>query len=146
VREHYPLRQPGRTRGVRQHDDIVRGIDVTRPQSPDEVEAILQLLDEHLVVAFPGQRMDLDRLETFTDELGRPFAFKQWFPGDKPVVLMLGYYQCPAMCGQVLEAAFTARAVPAFSLLPSWSATTKTLLDIRRAPSSSARQRVPRRL
>jgi taurine dioxygenase len=49
---------------------IVRGIDVTRPQSPDDVEAILRLLDEHLVVAFPGQRMDLDRLEAFTDELG----------------------------------------------------------------------------
>ncbi|MCJ7779617.1 MAG: TauD/TfdA family dioxygenase, partial [Acidimicrobiia bacterium] len=49
---------------------IVRGIDVTRPQSPAEVEAILQLLDEHLVIALPGQQMDLDRLEAFTDELG----------------------------------------------------------------------------
>jgi taurine dioxygenase len=49
---------------------IVRGIDVTRPQSPDDVEAILRLLDEHLVVAFPNQRMGLDRLEAFTDELG----------------------------------------------------------------------------
>jgi taurine dioxygenase len=49
---------------------IVRGIDVTRPQSPDEIEAILELLDEHLVVAFPDQPMDLDRLEAFTDELG----------------------------------------------------------------------------
>jgi len=50
----------------------------------------------------------VDPALTFTDELGRPFTFKQWFPGNKPVVLMLGYYQCPAMCGQVLEAAFTA--------------------------------------
>lgn len=50
----------------------------------------------------------IDPALTFTDELGRPFAFKQWFPGNQPVVLMLGYYQCPAMCGQVLEAAFTA--------------------------------------
>jgi taurine dioxygenase len=49
---------------------IVRGVDVTRPQSPDEIESILQLLDEHLVVAFPDQPMDLDRLEAFTDELG----------------------------------------------------------------------------
>ncbi len=49
---------------------IVRGIDVTRPQSDDEVETILTLLDEHLVVAFPDQPMDLDRLEAFTDELG----------------------------------------------------------------------------
>ncbi|MGB9348113.1 MAG: TauD/TfdA family dioxygenase, partial [Ilumatobacteraceae bacterium] len=49
---------------------IVRGVDVTRPQSPDDVERILRFLDEHLVVAFPGQRLDLDRLEAFTDELG----------------------------------------------------------------------------
>lgn len=49
---------------------IVRGIDVTRPQSADEIEVILALLDEHLVVAFPDQPMDLDRLEAFTDELG----------------------------------------------------------------------------
>lgn len=45
---------------------------------------------------------------TLADEFGRPVQLRQWFPGDKPVVLMLGYYQCPAMCGQVLEAAFQA--------------------------------------
>jgi protein SCO1 len=44
----------------------------------------------------------------FVDEFGRPVQLRQWFPGDQPVVLMLGYYQCPAMCGQVLEAAFQA--------------------------------------
>ena len=49
---------------------VVRGLDVTRPQSADDIEAILQLLDEHLVVAFADQAMNLDRLEAFTDELG----------------------------------------------------------------------------
>jgi len=49
---------------------VVRGIDVTRPQSADDIEATLRLLDEHLVVAFPDQPMELDRLEAFTDELG----------------------------------------------------------------------------
>ena len=49
---------------------VVRGVDVTQPQSADEVETILRLLDEHLVVAFADQSMDLDRLEAFTDELG----------------------------------------------------------------------------
>jgi taurine dioxygenase len=48
----------------------VRGIDVTTPRSPEEIESILRLLDEHLVVAFADQTMDLDRLEAFTDELG----------------------------------------------------------------------------
>ncbi len=45
-------------------------MDLARPQSPDEIEAIKRLLDEHLVVAFAEQRFGLDRLEAFTDELG----------------------------------------------------------------------------
>ncbi len=49
---------------------IVRGLDLTAPLTATEIESILQLLDEHLVVAFPDQPMDLDRLEAFTDELG----------------------------------------------------------------------------
>lgn len=50
----------------------------------------------------------VDRELEFTDERGYPFTLKQLFPGKQPVVLMLGYYSCPAMCGQVLEAAFYA--------------------------------------
>lgn len=50
----------------------------------------------------------VDTSLTFTDERGYPFQLRQLFPGKQPVVLMLGYYHCPAMCGQVLEAAFTA--------------------------------------
>ena len=49
---------------------IVRGIDVSTPQSAEQIETILQLLDEHLVIALPDQPLDLDRLEAFTDELG----------------------------------------------------------------------------
>lgn len=45
---------------------------------------------------------------TFTDERGYPYKLQQLFPGKQPVVLMLGYYSCPAMCGQVLDAAFQA--------------------------------------
>ena len=43
---------------------------MSEPQSPAQVEAVLELLDEHLVVALADQRIDLDRLEAFTDELG----------------------------------------------------------------------------
>ena len=50
----------------------------------------------------------VDRDLTFTDERGYPFQLRQLFPGKQPVVLMLGYYQCPAMCGQVLQATFEA--------------------------------------
>jgi protein SCO1/2 len=39
----------------------------------------------------------------FTDELDRPLQLRQYFPGDRPVLLNLGYYSCPSMCGQVME-------------------------------------------
>ena len=44
----------------------------------------------------------------FVDERGYPYKLRQLFPGEQPVVLMLGYYSCPSMCGQVLDAAFHA--------------------------------------
>ena len=53
-----------------------------------------------------GERIDTDL--KFVDERGYPFELKQMFPGEHPVVLMLGYYSCPSMCGQVLDAAFYA--------------------------------------
>ncbi len=50
----------------------------------------------------------VDPTLTFTDERGYPFKLQQYFPGKRPVLLMLGYYSCPTMCGTVLSAAFTA--------------------------------------
>ena len=50
----------------------------------------------------------VDASLTFTDERGYPYQLKQLFPGKRPVVLLLGYYTCPAMCGQVMLAAFKA--------------------------------------
>ncbi|HZN41353.1 MAG TPA: SCO family protein [Planctomycetota bacterium] len=45
---------------------------------------------------------------SFTDERGYPFQLRQLFPGTQPVVLLLGYYCCPAMCGEVMGSAFRA--------------------------------------
>ncbi|MCA8952160.1 MAG: SCO family protein [Planctomycetes bacterium] len=50
----------------------------------------------------------IDTSLTFTDERGYPFALRQLFPGERPVILLLGYYSCPAMCGQVLGATIEA--------------------------------------
>jgi protein SCO1/2 len=50
----------------------------------------------------------IDTELSFLDERGYPFQLRQWFPGQQPVVLLLGYYHCPAMCGQVLDAALQA--------------------------------------
>jgi|JRYL01.1.fsa_nt_gb protein SCO1/2 len=53
----------------------------------------------------------------FVDERGYPYSLKQLFPGERPVVLLLGYYSCPAMCGQVLDA--TLRALTRVDLQPT---------------------------
>ena len=53
----------------------------------------------------------------FTDERGYPYQLKQLFPGERPVILLLGYYSCPAMCGQVLDA--TLRTLNRVELEPS---------------------------
>ncbi len=67
---------------------VVRGLDLSAPQTADQIEAVKQLLDEHLVVAFAGQRFDLDRLEAFTDELGGRDVTPYVRPvGDRPYVI-----------------------------------------------------------
>lgn len=40
---------------------------------------------------------------SFTDENGQTVRMNQFFKGDKPVVLTLVYYQCPALCNLVLS-------------------------------------------
>ncbi|MDW8104777.1 MAG: SCO family protein [Armatimonadota bacterium] len=39
---------------------------------------------------------------TFRDETGRTVQLKEYF-GDKPVLLTLVYYECPSLCGLVLQ-------------------------------------------
>lgn len=39
-----------------------------------------------------------------TDSRGYPVKLSQFFPGDRPVLLNLGYFGCPSLCGQVLNA------------------------------------------
>lgn len=45
----------------------------------------------------------IDTTLEFVDERGYPFTFRQLFPGDRPIVLVPGYYACPDMCGQVIH-------------------------------------------
>lgn len=48
----------------------VTGVDTSRPLSSAQIQTLKEALDEHLVVVLPGQQIDLDSLERFTDELG----------------------------------------------------------------------------
>src|SRR5215813_6784388 len=53
-------------------------------------------IDQHLNAVVPG---DLE----FRDELGNPVKFGDYFGHGRPVILNLGYYQCPMLCGEVLQ-------------------------------------------
>jgi len=59
---------------------------------PDELKGIT--IDEHLNAQLP---LDL----TFTDERNRPVQLREFFTGKKPVILQLGYYSCPMLCGLI---------------------------------------------
>ena len=54
----------------------------------------------------------VDRDLEFRDERGYPYTLKQLFPGKHPVVLLLGYYSCPAMCGGHGEGRTTSDMTP----------------------------------
>ena len=48
-----------------------------------------------------GDALPLDL--TFNDEYGKPVTLRQLFARGKPVVLDLGYYGCPMLCGLVIN-------------------------------------------
>lgn len=56
---------------------------------------------EHL-----GNALPLDDL--FTDDHGQTVRLGQFFSGNKPVILQLGYFGCPALCGLISQGVVTA--------------------------------------
>lgn len=40
---------------------------------------------------------------SFVDETGKRVRLGDYFDGTKPVVLQLGYFNCPQLCGQVTQ-------------------------------------------
>jgi protein SCO1/2 len=62
---------------------------------------------EHLGAALP---LDL----TFVDETGKTVRLGDYFTGKRPVVLQLGYYQCPMLCSLISKG--TASAFQSISL------------------------------
>ncbi len=53
-------------------------------------------IEQHLNAEVPA---DL----AFRDELGNPVKLGDYFGKGRPVILNLGYYQCPMLCGEVLQ-------------------------------------------
>lgn len=63
---------------------------------PKELEGVT--IVEHL-----NEYVSLDL--TFTDEDGETVTLGDYFNGTQPVVLQMGYFRCPMLCGLVLNAA-----------------------------------------
>lgn len=53
-------------------------------------------IEQHLNAEVPGN------LE-FTDELGRTIKLDDYFGHGRPVIINLGYYQCPMLCSELLH-------------------------------------------
>jgi len=53
-------------------------------------------IEQHLDAEIPG---DLQ----FRDELGNPVKLGDYFGHGRPVILNLGYYQCPMLCSELLQ-------------------------------------------
>jgi protein SCO1/2 len=64
-------------------------------------EALPKDLEGVGITEHPGAKLPL-RLE-FTDENGKTVSLAQYFDGNRPVVLTLGYLTCPMLCPLVLE-------------------------------------------
>lgn len=53
-------------------------------------------IEQHLNAEVPGDLI-------FRDELGNSVRLGDYFGKGRPVILNLGYYQCPMLCGEVLQ-------------------------------------------
>lgn len=68
---------------------------------PDQLKDVG--VEEHLDEALP---LDLE----FRDEHGKTVALRDFFDGERPVILTLNYYKCPMLCGLQLNGLVTGLA------------------------------------
>ncbi|RMH30034.1 MAG: SCO family protein [Planctomycetota bacterium] len=85
-----------------------------------------------------GERAALDAV--FTDQAGRAVRFGDLFDGVRPVVLVLGYFDCPLVCPVVFGNAVKAFDQLAWTLGDEYRAVTVSF-DHRDTPARAAAQR-----
>jgi len=71
-----------------------------RQREPEQRTNIAELTQSITIEQKLNEQVPLDL--TFRDETGRTVQLKQYF-GRKPVLLTLVYYECPSLCGLVLQ-------------------------------------------
>jgi protein SCO1/2 len=88
-------------------------------------------------VQTPGARLPLSLV--FIDDSGAPVTLGSYF-GDRPVLLLLGYYQCPNLCSTVAESVLG--AVARTGLPRQAYRFVEVSIDPQETPSLAARKRV----
>jgi protein SCO1/2 len=71
------------------------------PATAERMEPLPKQLEGVGITEHPGAQVPLD-LEFVADD-GKPVRLRSYFDGKKPVILNLGYYRCPMLCGLVLS-------------------------------------------
>ena len=69
--------------------------------SAQRTEALPEELRGISLDAEPGAQVPIDR--PFVDETGKKVVLSDYFDGEKPVIMTLGYYRCPMLCDLVLN-------------------------------------------
>ena len=70
-------------------------------QSPSSQPAVPEEFKDIGLIEHPGASLPLDL--TFEDDTGQTLQLRQFFHHDRPVVLQLGYFGCPMLCGLVSQ-------------------------------------------
>jgi len=78
-----------------------RPLSVPAPGSP-ATEQIPMLRDGGVDQSKLDSQVPLEAM--FVDHAGRDVRLGEYFTGTRPVALVLAYYECPALCGQVIGA------------------------------------------
>lgn len=71
------------------------------PLHAQRAEPVPQELQDVKVTEHPDVALPLDA--QFVDENGNTVRLGDFFPGDRPVILTLNYYECPMLCGLQLN-------------------------------------------
>ncbi len=73
----------------------------TRPAAPERMEQAPIEVEDLAPVEKLDTHIPLDL--TFQDEDGKVVRLGDYFTGKRPVILNLGYYRCPMLCGLILN-------------------------------------------
>ncbi len=85
-----------------------------------------------------GEQVPLDL--SFRDEQGHAVALRQYF-GSKPVILNLVYYQCPMLCGEVLNGLSSALSMLKFRVGREFDVLTVSIDPREGPPLASAKKK-----